>query len=938
MHPTPLLFSTDVVIFGSSSAAVAAAIAAHEQQASVVVISDRPHFGSDVAGNLSFLDPEPAGAAAFISSLWRAGRQEGKVSPGAIKHHLEKLLLDRNIPFLFQARPVAILEGQHRPIAGLLIAARTALYAVEGKTFIDASPTGLLARLAGMEPTYAEEFSLTVFSRQPDLPGATSLAVPIDYPRMQGCTYAHRFFRKNTARNSSSINELAALEGALRSTILDPSIIYQADAWRAEKVTGSPVISYPHDNLCIILTDGYPAEEVSRLASQQGQFFATKSKEIPADALPDVPLDHASTYGFVSSFHRGSLRTVQVRLPVFPVLGSIEVAIAGGGTGGAPAGIAAARAGASTIILEAQRALGGVGTTGTISCYYFGNRVGFTKEIDDTINTIDPTHGGTGKDAIWNPELKAARYLQALSEAGGQAWLGSFGFGVHKIGSRVKGILVSTPWGAGLLEAGCIIDSSGNADIAAAAGAPCRSVDARHIAVQGAGLSPRRPQTPNVNSDFTFIDDDDVAGVTHAFVHARARFAGDFDTIPFINTRERRQIHGEIELSPLDFLTQRAFPDTITVARSNFDTHGYTVHPVFMITPPDHKPLHAHVPYRCLIPKGIDGVLVTGLGMSAHRDALPVIRMQADVQNQGYAAGYAAYLSTREKCAPRAIPFSKLQAHLIEIGILPEEAREWSDHFPLSVSEIEAAAWKTPADIYHTSLLLAHPEVSRPALLHVVAESTDPLQQEECALLLGLLGESKGAPFLASLVQSRDWDEGWNYRGMGQFGMSCSRLDSLIIALGRTRSPLAVEPILAKINSLDKTAAFSHCRAVAVAAISLNHPQLTEALSRLLKFPTFRGHAVRSTKAAIAVEPVSPPPPHEQGGDCERFLRCEAAPRSDALRELYLAKALYLCCDTANLGATILQEYSNDLRGPFARHTQSILAETDIERLREETI
>lgn len=228
--------------------------------------------------------------------------------------------------------------------------------------------------------------------------------------------------------------------------------------------------------------------------------------------------------------------------------------------------------------------------------------------------------------------------------------------------------------------------------------------------------------------------------------------------------------------------------------------------------------------------------------------------------------------------------------------------------------------------------------MSRPALLHVFAESADPLQKEECALQLGLLGESKVAPYLASLVQSREWDEGWNFRGMGQFGMSCSRLDSLIIALGRTRSPLAVEPILAKINTLDETAAFSHCRAVAVAAISLNHPQLTEALSRLLEFPTFGRHAMRNTKAAIAAEPVSPPPPHEKGGDCERFLRCENTPRSDALRELYLAKALYLCGDAAKLGATILQEYSSDMRGPFARHAQSILTETDIERLREETI
>ncbi len=35
---------------------------------------------------------------------------------------------------------------------------------------------------------------------------------------------------------------------------------------------------------------------------------------------------------------------------------------------------------------------------------------------------------------------------------------------------------------------------------------------------------------------------------------------------------------------------------------------------------------------------------------------------------------------------------------------------------------------------------------------------------------------------------------------MGQFGASMSPLDSLIIALGRTRSPVGVKPILEKVG------------------------------------------------------------------------------------------------------------------------------------------
>ena len=64
-----------------------------------------------------------------------------------------------------------------------------------------------------------------------------------------------------------------------------------------------------------------------------------------------------------------------------PVLGRYDVVVIGGGTAGAPAGIGAARRGAKTLVVEYLHGLGGVGTTGAISKYYHGNRVGFTTEV-----------------------------------------------------------------------------------------------------------------------------------------------------------------------------------------------------------------------------------------------------------------------------------------------------------------------------------------------------------------------------------------------------------------------------------------------------------------------------------------------------------------------------------------------------------------------------
>ena len=60
--------------------------------------------------------------------------------------------------------------------------------------------------------------------------------------------------------------------------------------------------------------------------------------------------------------------------------------------------------GAKTLVLEYLYGLGGVGTTGFISKYYYGNITGFTHEMDEGLKTF----GGTGKhrDGGWNITLK----------------------------------------------------------------------------------------------------------------------------------------------------------------------------------------------------------------------------------------------------------------------------------------------------------------------------------------------------------------------------------------------------------------------------------------------------------------------------------------------------------------------------------------------------
>lgn len=587
-----------------------------------------------------------------------------------------------------------------------------------------------------------------------------------------------------------------------------------------------------------------------------------------------------------------------------PVLGAYDVVVIGGGTSGAPAGIGAARQGAKTLVVEYLHGLGGVGTQGAIANYYWGNRVGFSAEV--------------GGGSTWVIEQKMEWWRRSLLDAGADIWFGAMGCGAFVAGDQVRGAVVATPEGRGVVLADVVIDATGNADVAHVAGAQCLYTDAVDIAMQGTGLPPRRLGARYTNTDFTIVDETDMVDVWHVFVYAKHKAGDAFDIGRLLDTRERRRIVGDFTISILDEINHRTYPDTVVVAYSDFDTHGYTVDPYFTLDhPPHRKGFRTHIPFRALLPRGLKGILVTGLGISAHRDAIPLIRMQADVQNQGYAAGFAAAMAAKEGIGLRSIDVRKLQKHLVEIGNLPESVLEQGDSYPFPLSRIQAAV-DTAKDGYQgVGVLLAHPEKALPLLRQAYDKATSEEHRLIYAHILAVFGDDAGVPTLVAAVRSfPTWDKGWRYRGMGQFGPNMSRLDRLIYALGRTGDPRGTAPILEKVKLLKPEHAFSHFRAVVLALESIGDPAAAGPLAELVSQPGIRGHASSEIKDAIQ--------------RAKKWASWNATePRSNAIRELLLARGLYRCGDRDNLGRTILQEYVKDLRGHLSRHAHAVLRQMD---------
>ncbi len=929
----PVWRTTDVLVVGSTTAAVSGALSAREAGRNVVLAGDENYLGQDLGGDLHLWEQNSNDP--LVQQAMKAC-EEAPARPAALKRALEHRLLAAAIPFLYGVRPVGLLRDKGTRIHGVIFAARTSLFVILCDQVIDASPFGLGLRLAEcpLSPRIADRIGWRVLASKEPIgwPGEIQ-SLPTPYRQvLKDGEMSYAGFELSISRSGLTSTPMG-MEHILRASLVDEAVWFAAshlidpgidelagasrresihDLTDADLAVGDGIWNASRLSAVADLSGLTDPSAMSNLGRRTGKLAASHVRSrVEADLIFHSGNGATGNFAFSPAFLRNSGTSVQVEALSFPDWESVDVLVAGGGTGGAPAAIAAARAGAKTLCLESAHGLGGVGTTGLISSYWFGNKVGFTEELNGRVSAADSL-SQSKKGNGWRPEVKSAIYHRMLQEAGGTAWMGSFAFGARLVGNRPDGLLVSTPFGCGFVKAKTIVDATGNADLAAACGAECRQIGSQHVAVQGTGISPRvHPGVPHQNSDHTFIEENDPEGITAAHVQAREKYSNDFETAPFVNSRERRQIVGDFEISPLDILAGRTFPDTIFTASSNFDTHGFIVHPVFMVAPPDHKPLQAHVPLRCMIPRGIEGLLVTGLGMSAHRDALPVIRMQADVQNQGYAAGLLAAQTAQSGQNFGDIDVKAFQQQLVTQGIISNATALDEDSFPLPAEAIAEAALGDLRNAKNVAILFAHPEVSRQQLIDVMQMDADPARRETAALILGLMGAPQAAGPLLEYLSRATWDEGWNYRGMGQFGASMSPLDAQIIALGRCGTADAVAPLIRLVGELNGDAAFSHCRAVALASAMLKDADLTLALAGLLDLPGLCGHAFDTMEDLLT----------DTDGD-----PTSTRSRNLALRELYLARGLYLAGDINERGRQILESYTHDLRGHFARHATAVLA------------
>lgn len=156
----------------------------------------------------------------------------------------------------------------------------------------------------------------------------------------------------------------------------------------------------------------------------------------------------------------------------------------------------------------------------------------------------------------------------------------------------------------------------------------------------------------------------------------------DNGNVPYqIYLREARRIEGRAELTEADitpYVTGDGCrpprnPQSIAIHDWIYESHGCTDEILdgypnpegFIYNRVSRTPYQ--VPYGCLLPRGVDNLLVCG-GISATHIGWSAVRCEAARIQMGIAAGVAAGLALQGGCAPADVPTAALQAELIARG------------------------------------------------------------------------------------------------------------------------------------------------------------------------------------------------------------------------------------------------------------------------------
>ena len=355
---------------------------------------------------------------------------------------------------------------------------------------------------------------------------------------------------------------------------------------------------------------------------------------------------------------------------------------------------------------------------------------GIFKEITDGIASLAKEFDGENADFSKPIQTHNEEYMKIVlnrmfRKYGVKVIYHAKAVSVNKNGNRIDSVDISAVDGIHRLKAGYYIDATGNADIAYLAGFPThlgrecdsqcqpmtlcfrvgyidtkaffenkaewqrkykeyqsrgeitnprenilvfRTTDPNILHFNTTRVIKKSPTNPDDLTEAEFIAREQVYEM-FSFLKKEAKGCENavlISTALTIGIRESRMIDGEYTLTAEDLMSFTKFPDGICACNYDIDIHSPdgsgTSHWYF----PQGE--YYTIPYRCLIPKESENLLVAGRCISSTHDAQASYRIMPTVCNIGQAAGTAAALCEKHDCNVAELDTDTLRKRLISCG------------------------------------------------------------------------------------------------------------------------------------------------------------------------------------------------------------------------------------------------------------------------------
>jgi glycine/D-amino acid oxidase-like deaminating enzyme len=416
-----------------------------------------------------------------------------------------------------------------------------------------------------------------------------------------------------------------------------------------------------------------------------------------------------------------------------PVAAAADVVVAGAGPAGVSAALCAARQGASVILLEQAGAVGGIATVGLMSHWVGRTQAGgIYDEIiarshtpGHAVHLIDPERlkavlldmlEEAGVDLrlyhfIAAPIMEGRQVAGVITESksGRRAFLGKVvvdATGDGDVAARAGAPFVSGRASDGKMQPMTLMFKVAGVDMDRAVlpgsfederlvpAGPIQQLGRQHLP-HPAGhvlLYPATlPGVVTVNMtncigvDGASADDLTAAErccrqqIPQIVEFLRAFVPGFADcylvsSAALMGVRETRHILGDYLLTTDDVAEARVFSDWVVCeSQFNFDIHNVDGAGLDEdgAQRDFRQPAGYTIPYRCLLPQNVEGLLTAGRCISGTHKAHSNYRVMPICASMGQAAGIAAALCARADMLPRALDSARVQAVLTAQGIAP---------------------------------------------------------------------------------------------------------------------------------------------------------------------------------------------------------------------------------------------------------------------------